>query len=236
MIEVIFMIKQKNIIWIPALYILALLLVNILTLLLISIMKFDGSDMETIRIGTISNLTFYIVLFYLYIALYKNSWKQSFNDFLKHSQRHLTTISIGLIAMFSAMMIMGYLYTLLGIVESPENQQILEMQLSGSLFDKISLILFAVFLAPLVEETLFRLSGFYLLKKYLHFSSWMNILFTALLFGSVHVLGDNYIQVLYYAALGIVLGFLYHKSHNIFVPIIVHMIFNSFVMISMFLA
>ena len=133
------------------------------------------------------------------------------------------------------MIIVGYLYTLLGITETPENQELLDMQLNGTLFDQISLVVFAGFLAPLVEESLFRLSGFYYLKKVSWLPQWGVIAITSILFGLIHVLGDDIVQIIYYAALGVVLGTLYYKSKNILVPITVHMLFNIFITIMMFI-
>jgi membrane protease YdiL (CAAX protease family) len=122
----------------------------------------------------------------------------------------------------------------LGINNDPVNQQILESQLNGPFFDRASLAIFAVLLAPLVEEMVFRLAGFRLLGKIEGLPIAVTIAITSLLFGLIHVLSDDIVQILYYAGLGVVLGLVYHKSKNILVPIGVHMLFNLFVVITMF--
>jgi hypothetical protein len=78
-----------------------------------------------------------------------------------------------------------------------------------------------VFIAPILEELIFRgVMLSYLLK---HKSEWAAILFSALLFGLVHVSPD---QVVWSFLGGIFLGYAYLKSQNILVPILFHSLNN----------
>ncbi len=227
--------EKRSIIYIPGLYFLLMLILSILASPIWDSIDIVDENLKLIRFSSYFNILFYGSLFVLYIVLYKDSWRNSIKSFYQKKEPHIQIIIIGLLSMFGIMIILGYIYTLFGITESPENQQLLDMQLNGSLFDKISLVIFAGFLAPLVEENLFRLSGFYYFRKIKNIPDWAVITITSLLFGLIHVLGDDIIQIIYYAALGAVLGTIYHKSKNILVPIIVHMIFNLFVTALMFI-
>jgi len=227
--------NRKPEFWIPVLYLVVIILMNVLAVALDEMITIADPLMKSIRVGSIINIGFYGSLFTLYIILFIPAWKQTFIHFKQHSSRQFTIIGIGLVAMFGSMILMGLIYTFIGVTTSPENQALLEAQLSGPLFEKVTLVIFAVFLAPVVEESLFRLAGFRIFKKIHWMPIWGVILITSLLFGGIHVLGDNPIQILYYASLGIILGFIYHKSNNILAPIAVHMLFNGFVTVTMFM-
>lgn len=225
---------QRSVALIPLLYVVIILLVNVLAVALDQTLAIEDETMRMIRIGSIVNLFFYVTLFVLYIVLFLPPWKRTLRHFVTHLPKMTTSIVIGIISMLGTMFVMGYIYLILGVNEEPVNQVILEMQLTGPMFDRISLVLFAVVFAPFVEEMMFRLAGFQLLKRIPGIPMWGVIVITSLLFGMIHVLGDDIVQIVYYAGLGIVLGTVYYKSNNIIVPIVVHMIFNIFVTISMF--
>ncbi len=56
------------------------------------------------------------------------------------------------------------------------------------------------------------------------------IIISSLAFGFVHVASGDFIQIIYYAFLGIVLGIIYLVSKkNIYVPIFVHFLINLMV-------
>lgn len=99
--------------------------------------------------------------------------------------------------------------------------------ISGSIFEnefKQSPGLFftsMVFIAPILEELIFR--GVMLSYVLKHKSDWTAILFSALLFGLVHVSPD---QVVWSFLGGIFLGYAYLKSKNILVPILFHSLNN----------
>lgn len=229
--------QERSVVIIPVLYVVLLVGVNILgaALLLSGLIDMTDPDLQLIRLGSITNLFFYGSLFLLFIVLFLPAWKRTILHFFRNLTKQGIVIAIGIAGMFAAMRILGSLYLILGIEEQAENQAILEAQLHGPIFDRVTLVVFAVLLAPFVEEMMFRLAGFRLIKKLKWMPSWGVIAVTAIIFGSIHVIGDNYIQVIYYAGLGVVLGTIYHFSNNILAPIAVHMAFNLFVTITMFI-
>lgn len=84
-------------------------------------------------------------------------------------------------------------------------------------------LILAIFVAPVVEELLFRGIIFYYLREMKGF--WIANIIQALLFGLAH---GNVVQGIYTAILGMILGYYYHKNRNILSPIFLHIFFNFF--------
>lgn len=76
-------------------------------------------------------------------------------------------------------------------------------------------------LAPIYEELLFR--GILLRRFTLRWSPQKSIIISSVLFGIIHL---NPINILFAFALGCVLGYAYLKTHNIFVPMLLHSFSN----------
>ncbi|MCF4969010.1 CPBP family intramembrane glutamic endopeptidase [Nostoc sp. CMAA1605] len=127
------------------------------------------------------------------------------------------------------------------IVVSLINQQLWQgqggsnplLQLALESQDFVALGIFyvtAAIAAPLFEEVLFR--GFLLpsLTKYL--PVWGAILASGLLFAIAHL---SLSEVLPLTALGIVLGVVYTRSRNLLAPMLLHSLWNSGTLISLFL-
>ena len=87
-------------------------------------------------------------------------------------------------------------------------------------------IICAGILIPIVEEILFRGLIFNRIKCQYNFLA--GLLISSLLFGIYH---GNIVQGIYATLLGIFLGFAYHKTKSIFIPIFIHMGGNTFVSI-----
>lgn len=86
----------------------------------------------------------------------------------------------------------------------------------------LSFIVSAIVLAPIQEELLFR--G--LLQGAVFDNSWLGLVLTSSLFSFMH---DPYDvpSFFYYLLLGVLLGFAYKKSQNLWVSTLVHMFYNS---------
>lgn len=87
-------------------------------------------------------------------------------------------------------------------------------------------IICAGILIPIVEEILFRGLIFNRIKCQYNFVA--GLLISSLLFGIYH---GNIVQGIYATLLGIFLGFAYHKTKSILIPIFIHMGGNTFVSI-----
>ena len=136
----------------------------------------------------------------------------------------------------------GYLVALpLVLLVSLINQQIWQGQ-GGSnplLFlalqaqDKVALAIFfitASIAAPIFEEILFR--GFLLSSLTRYVPVWSAIIISGFIFAIAHL---SLSEVLPLATLGIVLGFVYTRSRNLFAPMLLHSLLNSGTLLSLFI-
>ena len=110
---------------------------------------------------------------------------------------------------------------------NPLLQTVLESQ------DNLALLIFfstAAIAAPLFEEFLFR--GFLLPSLTRYLPVWGSILVSSFLFAAVHL---SLSEVLPLTVLGIVLGVVYTRSRNLLAPMLVHSLWNSGTLLSLFL-
>lgn len=230
--------KRYADIFLPIIYIASLIVSVIATAAYVLISNIDVnnlSDAEFITVNTISNGGFYLFATVVMILLFLSVWKDQVQDFWARKKDLLVYVVIGVIGMFVALTLIGNIMIWLGYTETPENQQIIDNQLNGSAFDIATLVIFTVLLAPIVEELVFRYAGFGILKRiFKRPIPWLQIVLSALIFGSIHLTIGEYMPLMYYSGLGLVLGFMYYKSENIIPPILVHLLFNGFVVVTMF--
>ncbi len=136
----------------------------------------------------------------------------------------------------------GYMVALpLVLLVSLINQQIWQGQ-GGSnpiLFlalkaqDQVALTIFfmtASVMAPLYEEIMFR--GFLLPSLTRYIPVWGSIVLSAFLFAIAHL---SLSEVLPLMTLGIILGFVYVKSKNLLAPMLLHSLWNSGTLLSLFI-
>lgn len=193
------------------------------------------SDPELIRVNTISNLLYYGGMLLIFIVWFKKFWKLQVKAVRDNFANSVKLIAGGFGAMIAVMIIAGLIMQAIGITDTSQNQEQLNMILQGTFFDQVSLVIFAVILAPIVEELVFRKAVFGVLGNGKKIPPFLVIILSSIIFGLIHVLGDNLVQITTYAMLGGVLGSLYFISKGkIIVPIVVHMAFNLFVTITMF--
>jgi hypothetical protein len=108
---------------------------------------------------------------------------------------------------------------------------ILSVALEGR--DPIAFLIFlatAAIAAPLFEETFFR--GFLLSSLTKYFSTWQSILLSSFIFAIVHL---SLSEVLPLMTLGVILGFVYTRTQNLMASILLHALWNSGTLITLFL-
>ena len=99
--------------------------------------------------------------------------------------------------------------------------------------DRVALAIFfftAAIAAPLFEELMFR--GFLLPSLTRYLPVWAAVLTSALLFAVAHL---SLSEILPLTALGIVLGVVYTRSRNLLAPMLLHSLWNSGTLISLFI-
>ncbi len=103
-----------------------------------------------------------------------------------------------------------------------ELQPVLEVLMHGDTQTRICLIVSAVLIAPICEECCFRGFLYNTLKQ--HCEILTATLATGLLFASVHTALLQFIPL---AVFGCVMCIIYEYTRRLWVPIVVHMLFNS---------
>jgi len=190
------------------------------------------TDSEINSMSSILNLLTYGFIFFAFVFTFKNYFKKYIQFSLNHKREILFYILISGLLIMTMTYISSTFMNILNETNVPENQETWNNLADGSLFNKITFVLIAVCFAPLVEEMVYRKAIYGLFSR---INPVVAIIGSGLVFGYVHVLSDDLIQIMYYALLGIVLGYIYFLSNkNIIVPIVVHALFNLFVTITMF--
>lgn len=143
---------------------------------------------------------------------YKNNFKNYMNEYIKY-----WFIALGL------MIVSNLIINLIASGIAPNEQGVRDMLDIEPLYTFIS----AVILAPLLEESIFRLA----IRKIIPHQKWIFILVSGLFFGLLHVIGNvdvwtDWLYLLPYSVPGLVFAYTLTKSNNIFVPISLHFIHN----------
>ncbi|MBQ0023416.1 MAG: CPBP family intramembrane metalloprotease [Prevotellaceae bacterium] len=99
---------------------------------------------------------------------------------------------------------------------------LIEVEMTGMANTAIGMLSIGV-IGPICEEFIFReaVLGYMLRNKV---NTWAAIIGSAIAFGLIHA---NPAQIPFAAVMGVVLGYIYHKTGNIIVPCIIHIINNS---------
>ncbi len=186
----------------------------------------------------------YTVIFVLLLYFIVNVLKTDFMPFIRRIWVNLGLI-IGLFAVaFISSIAANILLMLLGVEDEAANQggliDMIKMSEGGVL---VILILLFCLIVPILEELVFRkaLYGFVkqlILKITKHdpfdesgrnkvlIASLSSVVISGLIFGLIHISGD-FIYLLHYGTMGIILGFSYFISReNIYVPLGIHIIQN----------
>ena len=112
-------------------------------------------------------------------------------------------------------------------IDTSTNQEYI-VKLLGSY--PIYMIISAVLIAPLTEELIFRLN----FRKIFN-NNLIYIIFSGITFGAMHLsVATSILELLYiipYSIPGFIFAYTYTKSKNIFVPISLHLLHNTFTLI-----
>lgn len=142
------------------------------------------------------------------------------------TRKEILIAVVGTFLLFAAQAISVYIETAFGITSNSENTKAITEMIKNY----PALFLFPAIYAPILEEIIFRK---FLMGGLKHrFGFWPAILVSSLLFGAVHM---ELQHLLIYSSMGFVLGYLYHKSGKIAVPILAHGLMNATVVVIQFL-
>ncbi len=190
------------------------------------------TEAQEFRFISITNLALYLTLFLIFIYMLRSYLKEQLTYTKNNLHEFIKITLIGLFGLFMAVYATSMIMDLLGVTENSENQEVLNGLVTAAMFDKITLVIFSIFLAPFVEEIVFRRAIFGFLEK---LSIPLAVIVSGLSFGFIHVLSGDYIQLIIYGSLGLALAYTYYRSNkNIMTVIAIHMIYNFIIMVVMF--
>ncbi len=179
------------------------------------------------------------LFYFLFLAIALLIWSRTYIftnqwTYVRHNPPFVFWVSLlGIALMFCVNWIMAALYSVFGVTELPDNEAALRAIFDNSWYDRVALFAFAVLLAPLVEELVFRKGVYNLVFRRL--GAFAAIVASSFVFAIVHEF-SNILLFAHYFALGGVLGFVYHYSGRlIYVPIFVHVFQNLFAMSMQFI-
>ncbi|HIU40089.1 MAG TPA: CPBP family intramembrane metalloprotease [Candidatus Aphodocola excrementigallinarum] len=165
----------------------------------------------------------YIFIFLLVLILNFKELKKDFIIFIKNIKVYFPFIIKRYLIMLGVMIIVALPIVYLNNGATSSNQTLI-----NDMFVKIPFLTFllSVIYAPIVEESIFRLS----IKKFFN-NKIAFVLVSGILFGTLHMIDKftSFYDLLYifqYSALGICLALAYYDSKNIFVSMSMHFIQN----------
>ena len=181
--------------------------------------------------------TTYLVLYdacfaALLIYIYKKDFIFGFKDLIKNISKHLDFIRVWIAALV-LMVISNLIIVNFTVNEVATNQQAAIDQLQTF---PVYLILSAIITAPIIEETIFRLTIRKLINNKIIF-----IIISGLLFGFLHVIYSytnitDFLYVIPYSIPGFAFAYMLVKTDNICVPISLHMLHNTIMIIFQIIA
>ncbi|MBM7544781.1 CPBP family intramembrane glutamic endopeptidase [Periweissella beninensis] len=149
-------------------------------------------------------------------------------QFTRFTSDEINTIfkTVGLIYVLNFIfnLLAQYLYQ----ATSTQNQKNIESLLSINHLVLIVFSLTAAFIAPFVEEFIFR--GLVINYFFVNSNWWINVILSGMLFSLGHA-STNIVSFILYATMGSVLAYIYKKSGKIKLSIAVHMVNNTIAML-----
>ncbi len=197
-----------------------------IALLVLDVLKVNYTTWNTTAVYSFS-LIVNILLIITIISIYFKLLKKDFKDFIKNRDEYIRKYIkywfYGLIGMIFANLVLVLISG--NIANNEENVR--ELFSSSPLYIYIS----AVFLAPIVEELVFRLS----IRRVFPFSNKLYIFISGLVFAGCHIIGNvevpfDILYIIPYLSLGLSFGYIYTKTNNIFTTIGMHFIHNGIMM------
>ena len=171
----------------------------------------------------------YLILYELFITIlilyiYKKDIIPNFKNFKSNIKEYINKYIKYWFIMLGLMILSNFIITLFTTTKVSNNQSdIIKLLGEYPIYTFFATVLFA----PILEELIFRLS----IKKIFNYDT-LFIIISGLLFGSLHVIGNfnSLIDLLFiipYSIPGFIFAYLYSKSKNICVPIGLHFLHNS---------
>lgn len=204
--------------------------------------KYTGITVDEIKSGELRNSFFGIVqmvyclpLVGAFIYAFWDDLKRDFIDFKKNSNKHFSSIGLGIAGCLVLTYVVSNIYFLLGIEGDSDNQSTINIVLQSKGW--LPMVISVVLIAPFTEEMLFRKSIYGTCKYKFNIPDSVTIGLITFVFALVHVASlENLKYIFQYLPLAFVITYSYHHSKNIFVPMGIHFLNNLLSVIALFLS
>ena len=207
----------------------------LLLYLIASAMPYDFIELFGVNYDNLSLISrqIYLILYeasltLIIVYIYRKDFIPNFKDFLKNNIKYFKKYIKYWFIMLGLMILSNAIITMFTTTMTSENQQAIVDTLGKA---PIYTFIITVFIAPILEELVFRLS----FRKIFKHTNILFIVFSGLFFGGMHVLGtlENLIDLLFiipYSIPGFIFAYIYSKSKNICIPMSLHFIHNGIMM------
>lgn len=188
---------------------------------------------EQIKVlSSINQFTSYLpILIFIFVFLI-NDLKEDFIKLKKDLLRNFLVFVIGSAVLLIASLVIATIYEAFGDTGQSDNESIIGLIIEGK--GIVLMLISVVFIAPFVEEILFRKLIIDSCEKHFHLKPVFAIMISALIFAFIHVSdAENIKYIFQYLAMAVPLCLTYHFSkNNVFVSTLVHFGNNLLVAIS----
>ena len=171
-----------------------------------------------------------IILLGIIMFIYRKTFIPNLKDFIKNFKTYIDKYIKYWFLMLGLMIISNLIITEFTSSEIANNQETI---ISSLKLYPIYTFIVTVLIAPFIEEFVFRLS----FRKIFNHTNILFIIFSGFIFGLMHVLVSNLnsiydlLFIIPYSIPGFIFAYLYCKVENICLPISIHFLHNSVMMI-----
>lgn len=200
------------------------LVASLFSLNILSIFNINYNNFSLLG-KTIYAISYEALLTSIIIYIYRKDFIPNLKQFIKNNSEYFKKYIKYWFLTVILMILSNSIVTMFTKANIATNQEIIVNTLKKA---PIYIFITTVFIAPILEELVFRLS----FRKIFSHSNFLFILFSGFIFGSMHVIGSlsNITDLLFiipYSIPGFIFAYTYTKSENICVPISLHFIHNG---------
>ena len=193
---------------------------------------FDGVKLLSYLMpSAIANYLVYVVLALYGSFLFKDRLIQQWNEIRKTKRKFFFGVLTGWLFLILMTVVFGFVSEMLRRFLGLDGQGLNQSNIQSTFQEQPLLIaVFACIIGPIVEELFFRQLLLHHLQKKL--STWLSILLVGLVFALTHMHNvslSEWVGAVGYLGGGLAFSIIYVKEkENIYYPLLVHMLSNSF--------
>lgn len=174
------------------------------------------------------NIFFELLIVFVIALIFRSTIINNFKEYFSKPKEYLSKYIKYWFLALTLMYVSNFIIILITKDIAANEQSVRDLFQANPFFTFI----LAALIAPILEELVFRLSVYKVLNKI----PYVYIVISGLIFGAMHIVGtvDHWTDILYlvpYSIPGCIFAYTLVKSNNIFVPISLHLIHNTFALL-----